>query len=100
MRFSEDTTKLITNFCKSFVSLDMVKFEAFPDLSVASWAEVDRAAVRLLQVVDAHHQALVKSAVAEAKHVTEFVGSELDNSHQSSAVELLFAIILLISPFW
>ena len=86
MRFGEDTGELGANFRKSLVPGDMIELEAFPDLSVASWAEVEWAPVRLLQVVDAHHEALVKGAVTEAEHVTELVRGQLDNPHQSSAV--------------
>ena len=78
----------------------MVKLEALPNFSVASWAEVKWAAVRLLEMVNTHHQALVESAVSETEHVTEFMCCQLYDSHESLTLKLSIGVILLLSPLW
>lgn len=100
MRFGEHASELGAHFCEGLVSGHVIELEAFPDLSVAGWAEVEWAPVRLLQVVDAHHQALVQGAVSKAKHMAKFMCGELDNSHQGLRLEIFLSLVLLIGPLW
>lgn len=100
MRLGENTAKLEADFFKGFISSDVIEFEALPNLSIACRAEVHWAPVGLLEMVDTHHEALVKCAVAQAKHVAEFVRRQLHNSHQSLTLELGLGVVFLLSPFW
>lgn len=99
MRLLEDASELFAYFGESVVSDNVIELEALPDLPVASRAEVERASIRLLQMVDPHHEALVQGAVTESKHVTEFVSGKLDDSHKCLTLELLFCVILFFGPF-
>ena len=51
-------------------------------------------------MIDTHHEALIKSTVTEAEHVSELMGSKLYNSHEGSTLELLLGRIFFLSPFW
>jgi hypothetical protein len=81
VRLLKDASELFADFSEGLVPFDMVKFDAFPDLTVASWTKVNWTSIRLLKMVDTHHQALVHIAMTKAKHVAELMSSKLHNSH-------------------
>lgn len=59
----------------------MLEVEAFVQFSIANGAEVERISISLLETHGAHHEALVVDAMAKSKHVAEFMGSNLTDSH-------------------
>lgn len=98
MTFGEDAAKLLTDFLESIVPSDMIEFEALPYFTVAGWTEVEGTAIRLLQVIDTHHEALVQSAMPESKHMAKLMRGQLYYSHKRLTLELLVGIIFFLCP--
>lgn len=96
LRLEENLSEVCTSLWEGFVTFYVVEAKAFPELSVAYWAEVDWVSVSLLQVVGAHHEALVEDAVTMTKHMADFVCCNFADSHQNLALKLLLSIILFI----
>lgn len=76
----------------------MVKPCALPQLSVANRAKGNGIAVRLAQVVGAHHQALVEDAVTMPIHMPDLMRCDLAYPHENPRLKLRLILILFISP--
>ena len=85
--------------CHQFgVPLDVIEVQAHLQFAIADRAKHDRVAVCLLSAVGTHHQALVVSAVAQPKHVADFMRCDFDDSDQGVALLLEERGVLFICP--
>jgi len=75
----------------------VVETKAFPEFSIANWAEVDWISIGLFQMVGSHHEALIEDAVTVTKHMSDLVGSNFAYSHQNLALFIFFSVIFFIS---
>ena len=59
----------------------MLKVNALVKFTVTHRAELQRVAIRLFEVVCAHHQALVVDAMLQAEHMTQLMRSNFAYAH-------------------
>lgn len=81
IRFSELAAELLTTVEQRLCPLNVLKVDALVQLPVANSAELKWVTVSLLEVVRAHHQALVVDAVRQSEHVAQFVSANLGYTH-------------------
>lgn len=91
----------LSRSCHEFgVPLDVIEVQAHLQFAITDRTKHDRIAICLFSAVGTHHQALVVSAVTQAKHVADFMCSDFDDSDQEIALLHEERGVLFIGPSW